>query len=97
MTDAAGMGELIATAKLVRQIGEDECRRRNALSRTVPGFTLKPGQIGNVLEKFGEGEAFLVEFGPKANSCDWLGVLYSSELELVSSADIPAARIVRAA
>ena len=96
MTDAAGMGDLLATAKLVRPIGEDECRRRNALSRTLPGFTLKPGQIGNVLETFGQGDAFLVEFGPKANSCDWLGVLYSNELELVAAADIPA-RIVRAA
>ena len=83
MSDAAGMGDFLSTARLVRPLDEGECKRRNALSRTQPGLTLRSGQVGNVLETFGQGEAFLVEFGPKANSCDWLGVLYRNELELV--------------
>jgi len=86
MSDAAGFGEVVTSARLLVALDELESKRRNALERTAPGYKLRPGQLGNVLETFASGEAFLVEFGPRANGCDWLGVLYRSELELVASA-----------
>jgi hypothetical protein len=77
----------ISTAKLRRQLDEHECRRRNALSKSVPGLVLRPGDVGTVLETLGNNEAFLVEFnrGGKATNgeCDWLGVLYPTEIEVV--------------
>ena len=41
MRDAAEIGS--TTAKLRREIDENECKRRNALSKTSPGFTLRTG------------------------------------------------------
>ncbi len=84
MSDAAGFGEYAKSARLLVALDEFESKRRNALDRTAPGYKLRPGQTGTVLETFAAGEAFLVEFGPRTNGCDWLGVLYRSELELVS-------------
>jgi hypothetical protein len=81
--------EMTATgmARLRRELDEQECRRRNALSRTIPGFALRPGDVGTVLETLGNNEAFLVEFnrnGKAGNGeCDWLGVLYPAEIEVV--------------
>jgi hypothetical protein len=87
MRDAA---EFVAmtTAKLRREIDENECKRRNALSRTSPGFVLRSGDVGTVVETFGTGEAFLVEFSKSAKApdqCDWMGVLYPTEIELTGS------------
>jgi len=80
-------GMPVSTARLRRELDEDECRRRNALSKTIPGFVLRPGDIGTVLETLGENEAFLVEFNRNGNAaqggCDWLGVLYPAEIEVV--------------
>jgi hypothetical protein len=74
-------------ARLMRGLDEHECKRRNALSRSVPGFALSSGDVGTVLETLGNNEAFLVEFnrnGKAANGqCDWLGVLYATEIEVV--------------
>jgi hypothetical protein len=90
MRDAAEFVAM-ATAKLMREIDENECKRRNALSKTSPGFVLKSGDVGTVVETFGTGEAFLVEFnknGGGPDQCDWLGVLYPTEIEVAgSSAD----------
>jgi hypothetical protein len=90
MRDAAEFVAM-ATAKLMREIDENECKRRNALSKTSPGFVLKSGDVGTVVETFGTGEAFLVEFnknGGSPDQCDWLGVLYPTEIELTgASAD----------
>jgi hypothetical protein len=80
-------GMPVSTARLRREMDEDECRRRNALSKTIPGFVLRSGDIGTVLETLGENEAFLVEFTRNGNAaqgeCDWLGVLYPAEIEVV--------------
>ncbi len=87
MRDAAEF-TAIATAKLRREIDENECKRRNALSKTSPGFVLKSGDVGTVVETFGTGEAFLVEFnknGGSPDQCDWLGVLYPTEIELAGA------------
>lgn len=76
-----------STARLRRELTEQECRRRNALSKSVPGFVLRPGDVGTVLETLGNNEAFLVEFNrngkAKNGECDWLGVLYAAEIEVV--------------
>ena len=83
MRDAAEIGS--TTAKLRREIDENECKRRNALSKTSPGFVLRSGDVGTVVETFGTGEAFLVEFsknGKAPDQCDWMGVLYPTEIEL---------------
>jgi hypothetical protein len=88
MRDAANIVAAVTTARLMREMDENECRRRNALSRTSPGFVLRTGDVGTVLETFGTGEAFLVEFnknGTTPGSCDWLGVLYPSEVELTET------------
>jgi hypothetical protein len=87
MRDAAEFVAM-ATAKLMREIDENECKRRNALSKTSPGFVLKSGDVGTVVETFGTGEAFLVEFNKNASGpdqCDWLGVLYPTEIELTGA------------
>jgi len=89
MRDAADM-MAVTTARVMRDMDERECKRRNALSQTSPGFVLRPGDVGTVVETFGTGEAFLVEFnknGKAANSCDWMGVLYPTEIELGASPD----------
>jgi len=87
MRDAAEMA--MSTARLRRELDEHECRRRNALSKTIPGFVLRPGDVGTVLETLGNDEAFLVEFNrngkAKNGECDWLGVLYPAEIEMVET------------
>jgi len=88
MRDAAN-SVVAVTAKLRRELDEVECRRRNALSQTIPGFALSMGDIGTVLETLGDREAFLVEFNKngkaKINECEWLGVLYPAEVEVVET------------
>lgn len=70
------------TAKLVREIGSEECQRRNALSIKRGDLRLRQGSVVTVLESLDQGRAFLVEFGEREpDSCDWLGVLYPSEIE----------------
>ena len=86
MSDA-GFGQVVMTARLVRELDEGECQRRNALTtKASPGFKLTSGEIGTVLETFGEGEAFLVEVSKgrrkQADDCDWMGVLYPTEVEV---------------
>jgi hypothetical protein len=87
MRDAAEMAMPMAAARLRRELDEHECKRRNALSKTIPGFALRPGDIGIVLETLGNNEAFLVEFNKNGRAetgeCDWLGVLYAAEIEVV--------------
>jgi hypothetical protein len=86
MRDAAEFASAVVTAKLRREIDERECKRRNALSKTTPGFALSTGDVGTVLETLGNNEAFLVEFNKngkaKKGECDWLGVLYPAEIEM---------------
>jgi|SRR5215510_9256100 len=86
MRDAADLFAAVTTAKLNRELDERECKRRNALSQTSPGLVLRAGDVGTVVETFGPGEAFLVEFvknGKAAKGeCDWMGVLYPTEIEL---------------
>jgi len=76
----------VSKARLMRELDEHECRRRNALSRSIPGFTLRTGEVGTVLETLGNNEAFLVEFSrngkAKNGECEWLGVLYPTEIEV---------------
>jgi hypothetical protein len=47
---------------------------------------LRAGEVGTVVETFGPGEAFLVEFARNGKAakgeCDWMGVLYPTEIEL---------------
>jgi hypothetical protein len=82
MSDAAGFGEMLKTARLVREIDPGECMRRNALSNKRPGLALREGTVVTVLETLEQGNAFLVEFGERTpDKCDWLGVLYPAELE----------------
>ena len=81
MADAGLVPVRIKTARLVRGLDERECLRRNALSRTKPGFKLASGDTVKVVEDF--EEAFLVEAGAsRKDSCDWMGVLYPSEIEI---------------
>ena len=91
MRDAAQVLTVVTTARLNREMDERECRRRNALSKTRPGFALEAGDVGTVVETFGTGEAFLVEFNKggaaRNGQCDWLGVLYRTEIELGSDPD----------
>lgn len=91
MRDAAGSnGEANAlTARLRREMDEMECKARNALSNTEPGLKLAPGTVVTVVETFGSNEAFLVEFNRptrrKDNTCDWMGVLYPAEIEMLGA------------
>lgn len=86
MRDSLDVGVAVRSARLTRALDEAECRRRNALSATKPGLKLGQGEVVTVLETFGTGEAFLVEFKKtktsNPDSCDWLGVLYPTELEI---------------
>jgi len=88
MRDAA-QSTTALTAKLRRELDERECKRRNALSSTIPGFALQPGDVGTVLETLGNNEAFLVEFSKNGKAakgeCEWLGVLYPTEIEMVDT------------
>jgi len=87
MSDAAGFGQVMMRARLTREIGESECKQRNALSVKRPGLTLSEGTQVTVIETLEQGRAFLVEFGHKSpDACDWLGVLYPSEIELDATA-----------
>jgi len=82
MSDAAGFGTMVKTAKLLREIDIDECQRRNALSNKQVDLRLRQGSVVTVLESLDQGRAFLVEFGGRSpDTCDWLGVLYPSEIE----------------
>jgi hypothetical protein len=87
MRDVADATMPLSRARLTRELDEHECRRRNALSRSIPGFALQPGEVGTVLETLGNNEAFLVEFNrngkAKNGECEWLGVLYAAEIEVV--------------
>ncbi len=89
MRDAAEVMSAVMTATLNRELDENECKRRNALSRTTPGLVLRAGEVGTVVETFGPGEAFLVEFAKNGKAakdeCDWMGVLYPTEIELGST------------
>ena len=83
MADAGLVSVRIKTARLLRELDEKECLRRNALTRTKPGFALRSGDTVKVVEAFGGDEAFLVEAGAsRKDSCDWMGVLYPSEIEI---------------
>ncbi len=86
MRDALETMSAEKSARLTRGLDEAECRRRNALSATKPGLQLDQGELVTVLETFGTGEAFLVEFkiakASNPEACDWLGVLYPSEIEM---------------
>ncbi|MGE3915617.1 MAG: hypothetical protein AB7F78_07960 [Hyphomicrobiaceae bacterium] len=82
MSDAAGFGAMVQTARLLRDIDADECQRRNALSNKRVDLRLSQGSRVTVLESLDQGRAFLVEFGERApETCDWLGVLYPAEIE----------------
>ena len=89
MRDAAEVMSAVMTARVTREMDERECKRRNALSQTRPGFVLRPGDVGTVVETSGTNEAFLVEFNKNgkaaANSCEWMGVLYPAEIEVTSA------------
>ena len=68
--------------RLIDDIAEEECARRNALTCTRKPITLSAGSEGTVIETLENGGAYLVEFGRQsADSCDWLGVLYEREIE----------------
>ncbi|HEX4893009.1 MAG TPA: hypothetical protein VFV47_06940 [Hyphomicrobiaceae bacterium] len=85
MSDAAGFGEVLATARLLREIDPGECQRRNALTNKRADLRLRQGSVVTVLESLDQGNAFLVEFGEKREGCDWLGVLYPAEIEFESA------------
>lgn len=72
-------------ALLIRQIDQHECACRNALTDKPDGLVLTAGVAGTVIDTLENGDAFLVEFGSRGpNECDWLGVLYASELQLIA-------------
>lgn len=82
MSDAAGFGNALKTARLVRGLEPGECTRRNALSNKRTDLALREGSVVTVLETLEQGNAFLVEFGERTpERCDWLGVLYPTEIE----------------
>ena len=60
-------------------------QQRNALTCKPDGLVLGAGALGTVIDTF-DNDAFLVEFGSRGpNECDWLGVLYASELQLAAT------------
>lgn len=87
MRDVAAVTGKVMTAKVMRAMDEVEARRRNALSATKPGFALKVGDMVTVVDTLDAGTSFLVEFTKgakiKKDSCDWMGVLNASEIEVV--------------
>ena len=89
MRDAASMTGQVQTARLLRAFDEPEAKRRNALSQTKAGLKLAEGELVTVVETFGNGEAFLVEFTRggkiKKDACDWMGVLTPAEIEVVTT------------
>ena len=90
MRDAAAVAGKVMTARLMRNLDVSEAKRRNALSSTKPGLALSEGDVVTVVETFDSGSAFLVEFNrggkPKKDSCDWMGVVYPAEIEVVDVA-----------
>ena len=69
-------------ARVVKSLDASACAQRNALSRTPEHFKIPVGTIGTVVDQFSDG--YLVEFGGRgADRCDWLGVLYASEIEFI--------------
>lgn len=87
MRDVASVTGKVITAKVMRAMDEAEAKRRNALSATMPGFHFKVGDMVTVVDTLDAGSSFLVEFtkGAKAkkDSCDWMGVLKATEIEVV--------------
>jgi hypothetical protein len=92
MRDVAGNAGAVKTARLMRAFNEGEARERNALSVTRPGFKLVEGDLVTVVDTFANGEAFLVEFHKsgkiKKDTCDWMGVLSPSEIEVITTRSI---------
>jgi hypothetical protein len=90
MRDAAFETGKVTKARLLRELSEREARERNALSATKPGLSLKAGDVVTVVDTFDAGASVLVEFtkGGKAktDSCDWMGVVRMSEIEIVDVA-----------
>jgi hypothetical protein len=90
MRDVAFETGNVKTARLLRELSEREARERNALSATKPGLSLKAGDVVTVVETFDAGSSFLVEFNKggkaKKDSCDWMGVVSLSEIEVVDVA-----------
>ena len=73
-------------ARLTRHIDGHECARRNALTDKPADLVLAAGSVGIVVDSLDGGEAYLVEFGSRGpDRCDWLGVLYESEIELMAA------------
>ena len=67
--------------QLTRPLGSTECAERNALTIKPVHLMLPVGSIGIVVDQLSDG--YLVEFGTSgSDECDWLGVLYPSEIEL---------------
>ena len=87
MRDVAAVTGKVMTAKVMRAMDEVEARRRNALSATKPGFALEVGDMVTVVDTLDAGTSFLVEFTKgakvKKDSCDWMGVLNATEIEVV--------------
>ena len=72
--------------RLIRHIDGPECAMRNALTNKSATLSLAAGSIGTVVDRLGDGDAFLVEFGSHGpESCDWLGVLYASEIQPIAA------------
>jgi hypothetical protein len=75
----------VLRVRLRRELSATECWQRNALSKKLTGYALPQDAVGTVMETFGAGEAYLVEFGTHPpDGCDWLGVLYPTEIEVVT-------------
>jgi hypothetical protein len=71
-------------AHLIKHMNERECARRNALTNRPTALVLNVGMVGTVLDTLDDGQAFVVEFGSRGpDQCEWLGVLYASELQLM--------------
>jgi len=71
------------SVKLLRPLDKVEAAERNALSHSIPDYTLSEGAVGELVEILDEGRAYLVAFGAQDDqTCDWLGVLYQREAEL---------------
>jgi hypothetical protein len=67
--------------RLINELNERTCTRRNALTERHAPIALNAGAVGTVLEVLDGGDALLVEFGS-----DWLGVLRPTEVERVAYA-----------
>ena len=88
MRDVPFVTGTVMTARVMRDLDEAEVRRRNALSATKPGLHLQIGDVVTVVDTLDSGSSFLVVFTKgakvKKDSCDWMGVLKASEIEVVS-------------